>query len=220
MTLSRRNFLGLASLLLAGCGSRASRRADAGAATLAPTPFIADDDGPPPLPATSGGTMADAATCTGATAANIEGPFYKAGAPHRAVLVDRTQRGERLVIAGSVLTTDCEPIAGAELDIWHADARGAYDLDGYIFRGVLVTDDRGRFELRTIVPGRYLNGDTFRPAHVHVKLRARGHRPLTTQLYFPGDPYNDGDPFIVESLIMQTRQTRTGRHAAFDFVLG
>jgi protocatechuate 3,4-dioxygenase beta subunit len=64
-----------------------------------------------------------------------------------------------------------------------------------------------------------LNGDTYRPAHVHVKLRARGHRTRTTQLCFAGDPCNDGDPFIVESLIMQTQQ-RTGRHAAFDFVLG
>jgi protocatechuate 3,4-dioxygenase beta subunit len=113
--------------------------------------FSRPDDGPPTLPTEH--TLAnDAVTCSGATAANIEGPFYKAGAPHRAVLVDPKQRGERLVIAGCVLTTACEPIAGAELDIWHADARGGYDLDGYISRGVLVTDDRGGFELRTIVP--------------------------------------------------------------------
>ena len=118
-----------------------------------------------------------------------------------------------------MLTPDCEPIAGAELDVWHADARGGYDLDGFYFRGVLVTDDRGRYELRTIVPGRYLNGDRYRPAHVHVKLRAAGHRTLTTQLYFAGDPYNDGDPFIVESLIMQSKQIGGTRRAAFDFVL-
>jgi protocatechuate 3,4-dioxygenase beta subunit len=210
MTFSRRDMLGLGSLLIVGCGSRASRR-DAGAATLVPTPYIADEDGPPPLPAVQ--------SCGAATAANIEGPFYKAGAPHRAVLVDDKVRGERLVIAGSVLTPDCEPIAGAELDVWHADARGGYDLDGFYFRGVLVTDDRGRFELRTIVPGRYLNGDRYRPAHVHVKLRAAGHRTLTTQLYFAGDPYNDGDPFIVESLIMHAKKIGGTRRASFDFVL-
>jgi hypothetical protein len=26
--------------------------------------------------------------------------------------------------------------------------------------------------------------------------------PLTTQLYFEGDPFNDVDPFIVDSLVM------------------
>jgi protocatechuate 3,4-dioxygenase beta subunit len=212
MTISRRELLGLGSLLIAGCGTRASRR-DAGAAALLPTPYIADHDGPPPA-------KLDPQSCGGATAANIEGPFYKAGAPHKAVLADDNERGERLVIAGTVLTTSCEPVAGAELDVWHADARGGYDNDGYHLRGTLVTDAKGRYELRSIVPGRYLNGDTYRPAHVHVKLRARGHRVLTTQLYFASDPYNDGDPFIVESLIMQTKKLGETRRAAFDFVLG
>ncbi len=224
MTLSRRNFLGLGSLLLGGCGSGTARGAaprDAGGGTTrTPTPYIADDDGPPPMPSDGGGSASTAPSCGVATAANIEGPFYKAGAPHRAVLVDAREPGERLVITGSVLTTSCEPITGAELDVWHADARGGYDNDGYHLRGKLVTDDRGRFELRTIVPGRYLNGDTYRPAHVHVKLRAASRRTLTTQLYFAGDPYNDRDPFIVESLIMQTKLYRTMRRAAFDFVLG
>ncbi|HEY5950917.1 MAG TPA: hypothetical protein VIV40_35735 [Kofleriaceae bacterium] len=222
MTISRRNLLrsglGLGSLLLVNCGTRASRR-DAGATTLVPTKHIDDDDGPPPMPARGPGSATEPASCSDVTAANIEGPFYKAGAPHRAVLVDDRDPGERLVIAGTVLSTDCTPLAGAELDIWHADARGGYDLDGYHFRGALVTDEHGRYELRTIVPGRYLNGDRYRPAHVHVKLRAKSHRTLTTQLYFAGDPYNDGDPFIVESLILQTKRLGDTRRAAFDFVI-
>ena len=164
--------------------------------------------------------MPEAQSCSGATAANIEGPFYKAGAPNRAVLADAGERGERLVITGSVLTIDCEPIVGAELDVWHADAAGGYDNEGFHLRGKLVTDEKGRYEMRTIVPGRYLNGDTYRPAHVHVKLRAQGHRVLTTQLYFAGDPYNKVDPFIVESLIMKTMNTRVGLRASFDFVIG
>ena len=193
---TRRSFfqLGFGSLALAACARR-----------LAATPYIADDDPPP--------------TCGETTAANIEGPFYKAGAPHRAVLVSARDEGERLSIAGVVRAQDCKPIAGAAMEIWHADARGAYDNDGFHFRGTLVTDARGRFELRSIVPGRYLNGDRFRPAHVHVKLHARGHRALTTQLYFDGDPYNDGDPFIVPSLIMAHRKDGGVRRASFDFVL-
>ncbi len=72
---------------------------------------------------------------------------------------------------------------------------------------------------RAIVPGRYLNGSRYRPAHVHVKLSAPGHPPLTTQLYFPEDPYNKGDPFIHRSLIMQTISKPDGMHANFEFVL-
>jgi hypothetical protein len=55
MTISRREILGLGSLLVAACGSRAGRAAarDAGTATRIPTPYIADDDGPPPLAASS-----------------------------------------------------------------------------------------------------------------------------------------------------------------------
>src|SRR5258705_1141414 len=122
MTISRRDILGLGSLLFAGCGSRPSRR-DAGAiATLVPTPYIADDDGPPPA-------KVEPEQCSAATAANIEGPFYKAGSPHRAVLADDAERGERLVIAGTVLTIDCAPVAGAELDVWQADARGGFRPD-------------------------------------------------------------------------------------------
>src|SRR5258706_10815209 len=160
-----------------------------------------------------------AGACGDVTAGNIEGPFYKKGAPHRAVLAGDKDVGERLVIAGIVQSDACEAIAGAEMEIWQADASGAYDNDGFHLRGALTTDKHGRWELHTIVPGRYLNGDRYRPAHIHVKLRAAGHKPLTTQLYFDGDPYNDGDPFIVSSLIMKHAKKDGVRRATFDFVL-
>ncbi len=206
MATNRRDFLsfGFGSLILAACGSR-SQAAPRDA--LAPTPHIADDD---PVPF--------GATCT-VTADNIEGPFYKPGAPHRAVLATDRDDGERLVLSGTVRTTACEPLANAELDIWHADARGAYDNDGYGLRGKLVTDRLGRWQVKTIVPGRYLNGRRYRPTHIHVKLRAAGQRELTTQLYFAGDPYNDGDDFIVPSLIMAHEKRDGARRAAYDFVL-
>ena len=194
MSITRRNFLGYSSLFLAACAS--------------PTVAIADDDEMPPP-----------RTCGPATADNIEGPFYKSGAPSRAVLVAPKDAGTRFALDGRILTTTCEPIAKAELDVWQADATGAYDNDGYRFRGTLVTDDQGRYQLRTIIPGRYLNGKTYRPAHLHVKVRARGRDELTTQLYFAGDPYNAKDPFIVDSLIMKHRDEKGARRASFDFVL-
>ena len=41
----------------------------------------------------------------------------------------------------------------------------------------------------TIVPGKYPG----RTRHYHVKVQAPGRSILTTQLYFPGEPGNDGD---------------------------
>ncbi len=59
----------------------------------------------------------------------------------------------------------------------------------------------------------------YRPAHIHVKVSAPGHAPLTTQLYFPEDPYNAGDPFIDRSLIMEVSPDRNALGARYDFVL-
>ncbi len=192
---SRRKFLGISlSTAALACARRSS------GAPRDATPHIPLDEH-------------DAAVCA-ATADNIEGPFYKRGAPHRAVLAADDEPGERLVVSGVVRSTACAPLAGVVLDIWHADARGGYDNDGYHLRGKLVTDRAGRYELHTVVPGRYLNGARYRPAHIHVKLGA-----LTTQLYFAGDPYNDGDPFIVPSLIMAHRLDGKVRRARFDFAL-
>ncbi|MEO8702018.1 MAG: dioxygenase [Kofleriaceae bacterium] len=200
MPLSRRSFFGHGlgfGVLLAGCAREAF---------AAPTPRVVDDDDDHP--------------CI-VTADNIEGPFYKSGAPSRATFVGELDRGERLLLTGSVRSTSCEPLANAVLDIWHADARGGYDNDGFGLRGTLRTDDHGRFALRTLIPGRYLNGKQYRPSHIHVKVRARGRTELTTQLYFEGDPYIARDPFVVSSLVMAHRKASTGggRVAAFDFVI-
>jgi len=165
-----------------------------------------------------------APTC-GLTEANIEGPYYRAFAPRRSNLSGQAE-GVPLELRGRVLSADCSsPLSGAVVDIWHADSHGHYDNDGsdtmgqgFHFRGVVAADARGEYSVKTIVPGRYLNGRQYRPAHVHVKLSAAGHAPLTTQLYFPGDPFNDVDPFIKKSLVidMEGKDEKRGR---YDFVL-
>jgi catechol 1,2-dioxygenase len=163
-----------------------------------------------------------------ATAANIEGPYYRADAPFRSDLVDPGVVGAPLVLAGNVLSLDCRsPIAGAVLDVWQANGDGHYDNDGTMrlpegamrLRGKVRCDSKGAFSAKSVLPGRYLNGSRYRPAHIHVKVTAPGHLPLTTQLYFPGDPYNDGDPFIDRSLIVDLARVRGDAAARFDFVL-
>jgi protocatechuate 3,4-dioxygenase beta subunit len=167
-------------------------------------------------------------TCS-ATEANIEGPYYRDGAPARANLVDGADiRGVPLVLAGRVLSLDCRSaLSDAELDLWQADGDGHYDNDGTLsvpqsrfrLRGKLRTDKTGAFTVRTIVPGRYLNGRQYRPAHIHAKVRAQGHRALTTQLYFPDDPFNKVDPFIRPSLVMDMTRAGDGQEGHFNFVL-
>jgi protocatechuate 3,4-dioxygenase beta subunit len=168
-----------------------------------------------------------AARC-GATEDNIEGPYYRPGAPFRNSLLDATTVGAPLRLRGRVLSLDCRsPLAGAMLDVWQADGAGHYDNDGSLvqpaevfrMRGKVMCDEKGEFELWSLVPGRYLNGRSYRPAHIHVKLAAEGHRPLTTQLYFPDDPYNASDPFIRRSLIMDVERASFGTAAHYDFVL-
>jgi protocatechuate 3,4-dioxygenase beta subunit len=189
----------------------------------APMPYGA---GPPERPVLTGPTPECAETED-----NIEGPYYRPGAPVRSDLADPGMDGTRLTLSGRVLGPDCTtPIAGAWLDVWQADAGGHYDNDGsrgrvrsdvYVLRGRLQSDANGRYDLRTIVPGRYLNGADYRPAHIHVKLAAPGRRVLTTQLYFPGDPHNDRDPFIHRALIMDVAvDAARVQVARFDFVIG
>lgn len=164
----------------------------------------------------------DLTACAGAqpqscarTADNIEGPFYRANAPERSALVD----DHTLLVRGRVTDRSCHPLDGALLDFWQADGAGEYDLSGLRFRGRLYTGPDGQFELRTVRPGRYLTGRTFRPAHIHVKASAGSGALLTTQLYFPDDPYNERDPFIDRSLIMHLEREDDVEIAQYDFVL-
>lgn len=156
------------------------------------------------------------------TEADIEGPYYTAGAP----FVEGTLPGLKAVggillrLSGRVYSAaTCEPIADAVLDVWQADDDGAYDGEGFTLRGKVRTDAEGRYEIDTCVPGHYLNGDQYRPAHIHVKVSAEGHELLTTQLYFPDDPYNDIDPWFDERLLIAITAGKGLDFGAFDFTI-
>jgi protocatechuate 3,4-dioxygenase beta subunit len=114
-----------------------------------------------------------------------------------------------------VLSTFCDPIAGALLDFWQADADGQYDNRGYRFRGHQYTDGEGRFSLETVVPGLY----TGRTRHIHVKVQGRGGRVLTTQLYFPDEPRNARDGIYSPKLLMAVAPEGGAQHGSFNFVL-
>jgi catechol 1,2-dioxygenase len=111
-----------------------------------------------------------------------EGPYYKDGAPLRAVI---ESEGESLTMQGVILkSSDCRtPIAGAVVDIWHCDSKGRYDNDGFKCRGVVKSDKNGKYSFTTIFPPSYGS----RPRHIHFKVRAEGFPELTSQIYFKGD---------------------------------
>lgn len=152
------------------------------------------------------------------TESNIEGPFYKEGAPFKQVLREGLE-GERLVLTGKVLSESCEPIQGAVLDFWQANSNGAYDNEGFTLRGKIKTDKDGQYLLDTIIPKEYGQVNAVRPSHIHVKVGIPSQSILTTQLYFEGDPYNESDPFVVPSLIMKVTEENRTKKANFDFVI-
>ena len=139
-------------------------------------------------------------------------------------LVDETTLGERLFLRGKVFASDCEtPLQGARLDIWHADHEGAYDDVGYNFRAAAIVEDDGSYQFDTILPGRYLNGSTYRPSHIHVRVRwddDSGSNDFISQLYFEGDPFLESDPWAEESRTLALEGSEDdGWSASFDFVV-
>jgi protocatechuate 3,4-dioxygenase beta subunit len=149
------------------------------------------------------------------TGRQTEGPYFKPDSPLRASLVESGMAGPRIVVTGLVLSTACQPIAKALIDVWHADDRGDYDTSGYRLRGHQFTDDQGRYRLESIVPGIYPG----RTRHFHVKVQAPNRPVLTTQLYFPGEAVNARDPIFSRDLVMQVSDAAGGKAATFDFVL-
>ena len=168
------------------------------APSLAPTPACADDPDETPE--------------------QTEGPFFTPNSPERASLLDEGLPGTRLVLRGSVLSTDCRPVADALLDFWQADDAGAYDNVGYRLRGHQFADDDGRFQVETIVPGL----SPGRTRHIHVMVQAPDQPVLTTQLYFPDEPANAEDGIFHPDLLIELEDAADaddGKIGRFNFVL-
>ncbi|RTR06912.1 catechol 1,2-dioxygenase [Halomonas nitroreducens] len=153
---------------------------------------------------------------TGGTPRTIEGPLYVAGAPEiqgSGRMDDGTDTdGEAMWLTGQVRDTDGNPIAGAKVEVWHADSKGGYSFfdpsqSEYNLRRSIITDADGRYAVRSIIPSGYgcppdsptqqvldlLGRHGQRPAHIHYFISAPGHQHLTTQINLAGDPYTFDD---------------------------
>jgi catechol 1,2-dioxygenase len=168
------------------------------------------------------------------TEQNIQGPYYRAGAPYRAKITPPLEPGVVLLVKGRVWAHDSRrPLEAAVIDIWQANANGRYDNHEngvaiepthFTNRGRLVTDESGRYEFETVRPGAYeFVPGRMRPAHIHYWVRHPQYQDLITQLYFKGDTHASGDPFMRPSLVVDPQAVRTGggtyELATFDVVL-
>jgi protocatechuate 3,4-dioxygenase beta subunit len=149
------------------------------------------------------------AKALGSTPPQVQGPFYPRVKPdEQDADLTRIAGGDRAAgqvirLQGRVLNTSGEPIAGARVEIWQANAAGRYahpndsnpapldpNFQGY---AALTTDAEGRFNLTTIKPGAYpMNSRAMRPPHIHFDIKAND-RHLITQMYFEGEPLNQDD---------------------------
>lgn len=158
------------------------------------------------------------------TESTVLGPFFVEGAPEVPSGSDLSggAPGRPLYVDAAVRSASGTAIAGAVVDTWQSDAEGFYDTqreEGTRLRAVLRTDEDGRFSFWTIVPSSYpiphdgpvgamlrlQRRHPYRPAHLHFKIAAPGHKTLVTHLFVAGDPYLESDAvFSVARSLVKT----------------
>lgn len=117
------------------------------------------------------GVSTPAARACAPTLSDGAGPFGRGAPPRRAKI------GTGHVLTGTVLSTDCRPIASARVYLWQSNKRGEYTAAG---SATVVTDRAGRFRFEGPRPVSYGG----RPAHIHLRILARDHEGLETR-YVP-----------------------------------
>ncbi|NOS80478.1 MAG: twin-arginine translocation pathway signal protein [Nitrospira sp.] len=131
----------------------------------------------------------------------MEGPYFVDERLNRSDI--RTDPTDGQVKPGTPLTLTlrvsqlstggCQPLPGAQVDIWHCDALGVYSdvqdpgfntIGRKFLRGYQMTDARGEARFITLYPGWYPG----RTVHIHFKIRTApaGKRSFefVSQLYF------------------------------------
>jgi hypothetical protein len=185
-------------------------QAGAGEATRSgvPGPMAGKTPGVPERPAPEPGELRQ-------TPQEIEGPYFRLGAPMRSNLLEPGDKPE-IVLSGRVLTPKGKPIAGAVVNFWSSDGHGNYDMAGYRYNGYVLTDADGRYQVTTIIPGCYQPRVA---KHIHVRVQGVSS-PITTQLYIEGEPGNTDDDFYHPDLLVPCTIGEDGvKHGSFDFVI-
>src|SRR5205085_9445617 len=150
----------------------------------------------------------------GSTESTVLGPFYVPDAPARdygeSMAVEAA--GTPAWVHGRVLSVDGTPIAGAELDVWQNGDDRLYavqrpEAPEDHLRGRYTTREDGSYAFLAVRPVPYpipydgpvgamlqsTGRHPWRPAHIHMIVRAPGYRPVTTHIFDRESEYLDSD---------------------------
>jgi catechol 1,2-dioxygenase len=175
---------------------------------------------------------------SGATETTVLGPFHVASSPLKKMgdTINLEDKGEPLIVSGTVVDESGKPIEGAMLDVWQANSEGFYDVQqkgtqpDMNLRGRFVTGADGRYWFRSSKPLFYpiphdgpvgallrnLGRHPYRPAHIHFIVSAPGYQPIVTHLFDKDDPYLASDVVfgVKDSLVCEIDQHDDPRKAA------
>lgn len=150
----------------------------------------------------------------GATEATVLGPFFTEDAHdiESGGSIASEGKGNYMYVYGKVADTKGNPVPGAIIETWETDGHGLYDnqypnREGPECRGRITSRSDGTYSYRAVVPVAYpipddgpvglmlnkLNRHIFRPAHIHMIIKATGYEELTTALYLKNDKFLGSD---------------------------
>jgi hydroxyquinol 1,2-dioxygenase len=158
---------------------------------------------------------------SGATPSTVMGPFH---------IEDSPEMPMPCFLVGTVRDLEGQPVEGAQLDIWQADAEGLYEAqlgkeEPYL-RAIFHTGPDGKYVIRTVAPPGYsipMDGTVgellkqtdishYRPAHIHFLISAPGYHTLVTHLFKKDTRYIESDVVfgVKEALIAEFKQQPAG----------
>ncbi len=240
--LSRREAIGLIGVAsvatLAGCVTTAATNGASGAPANGNTMANANS------PSANANTAAPSCIVTPEA---TEGPYFVDEMLNRSDIRSDPSDGSveggvplrlRMTVS-QVNGSECTPLAGAMVDVWHCNANGDYsdvEQNGTVgeqfLRGFQVTDADGVVEFTTIYPGWYSG----RTVHIHFKVRTDSvefnsqlyfDEALTAQVYAQSpyaargspDTTNDSDTIFNEQTLLTLTPEGDGYFASFDIGL-
>ncbi len=163
------------------------------------------------------------------TAGSVMGPFYPVSIPADSDadlvwLKGHSERaaGQVIEVSGRVLDVRGNPLRGAIIDLWQANAAGRYDhprdistapLDPHFQSYASIrTDSGGAWRITTIKPGGYDSPIGHRPPHIHFDVRSEKHR-VVSQLYFPDEAEGNAQDSLYKALGTEAATSLAARDA-------
>ncbi len=149
------------------------------------------------------------------TTANLLGPFWRADSPatqNGASIVRSPTPGEPIFVNAWITDPQGQPVARAEVDVWHSSTEGYYENQDPVqadmnLRGKFTSDADGHIAFRSIKPAGYpipVDGPVgdllraqgranMRPAHLHFLIYKPGFKTHISQVYTDDDPHLETD---------------------------